>query len=64
MNQAVSRSSQSNISSSDDSSPSTRDIKRSSVRQQTAKDQVEDASFKDTNILSIFSRSAFIGSIV
>ena len=46
MNRRVSR--QDNISSSEDPSPLKKSI-RSSLRQQTAKEQVEDASFKDAN---------------
>ena len=48
MNQRVSR--QDNISSSDDSSPLRKKSTRSPVRQQTSKEQVEDASFKDANV--------------
>ena len=47
MNRRISR--QDNISSSDDPSPLKKKSTRSSVRQQTAKEQVEDASFKDAN---------------
>ena len=47
MNQTLSR--QDNISSSDDSSPLRNKSTRSPVRQQIAKDQVEDASFRDAN---------------
>ena len=47
MNQKVSR--QDNISSSDDSSPLRKKPTRSPIRQQTSKEQVEDASFKDAN---------------
>ena len=47
MNQRVSR--QNNISSPDDSSPLRKKSTRSSLRQQTSKEQVEDASFKDVN---------------
>jgi len=46
MNRRVSR--QENISSSEEPSPLKKSI-RSSLRQQTAKEQVEDASFKDAN---------------
>ncbi len=49
MNQKVSR--QDNISTPSDSSPLRKKSTRSTIRQQTAKDQVEDASFKDTNSL-------------
>ena len=47
MNRTVSR--QDNISSPDDSSPLRKKPTRSAIRQQTSTDQVEDASFKDTN---------------
>ena len=47
MNQRVSR--QDNISSPDNSSPLKKKSTRSPIRQQISKDQVEDASFKDTN---------------
>ena len=47
MNQTVSR--QDTISSADNSSSSRKQPTRSSIRQQTSKEQVEDASFKDTN---------------
>ncbi len=47
MNRRVSR--QDNISSSDDPSPLKKKSTRSPLRQQTAKEQVEDASFKDAN---------------
>ena len=47
MNRRVSR--QDNISSSDDPSQLRKKSTRSSVRQQSVKDQVEDASFKDAN---------------
>ena len=47
MNQTLSR--QANISSSDDSSQLRKKSARSSIRQQISKDQVEDASFRDTN---------------
>ncbi len=47
MNQRVSR--QDNISSSPESSPLRKKSTRSSVRQQTSQEQVEDASFKETN---------------
>ena len=47
MNRTVSR--QDNISSIDDSSTSRKKPTRSAIRQQTSKDQVEDASFKDFN---------------
>ena len=47
MNQTVSR--QDTIPSADNSSSSRKQPTRSSIRQQTSKDQVEDASFKDTN---------------
>jgi len=47
MNREVS--SQANISASDDSSPIRKKPTRSSIRQQTATVQVEDASFKDAN---------------
>jgi len=47
MNQRVS--SQDNISTPNDSSPSIKNPTRSAIRQQTSKEQVEDASFKDTN---------------
>ncbi|MBO8203626.1 Ycf66 family protein [Prochlorococcus marinus] len=46
-NQTISR--QANISSSDDSSPLRKKSTRSPIRQQTSKDQVEDASFKDAD---------------
>ena len=49
MNQRVSR--QDNISSSDDSSPSRNKSTRSPIRQQSSKDQAEDASFKDANVV-------------
>ena len=49
MNQRVSR--QDNLSSSDDSSPSRNKSTRSPIRQQTSKDQAEDASFKDANAI-------------
>ena len=47
MNQTVSR--QDTISSADNSSSSRKQSTRSSIRQQTSKEQVEDASFKDAN---------------
>ena len=47
MNQRLSR--QDNISSSDDPSPSRKKSTRPSLRQQTSKEQAEDASFKDSN---------------
>ena len=47
MNQTVSR--QDNISSSNDSSPSRTKSSKPRIRQQTSKEQVEDASFKDAN---------------
>ena len=47
MNRTVSR--QGNISSPDDSAPSTKKPIRSPIRQQTSTAQVEDASFKDAN---------------
>ena len=47
INRTVSR--QDNITNSDDSSPLRKKPIRSSIRQQTLTDQVEDASFKDTN---------------
>jgi len=47
MNRTVSR--QDNISASSDSSPLKKKPTRSSIRQQTSKAQVEDASFKDAN---------------
>ena len=47
MNQTISR--QDNMTPSDDSSPLRKQSRRSPVRQQTAKEQVEDASFKDAN---------------
>ncbi len=47
MNQRVS--SQDNISTPNDSSPLRKNPTRSAIRQQTSKEQVEDASFKDTN---------------
>ena len=47
MNQAVSR--KDNISSSNDSSPSRTKSTKPRIRQQTSKEQVEDASFKDSN---------------
>ena len=46
-NQTVSR--QENISSSGDSSPNRKQSTRSSIRQQSAKQEVEDASFQDSN---------------
>ena len=46
-NQRVS--SQDNISTPNESSPSRKNPTRSAIRQQTSKEQVEDASFKDTN---------------
>ena len=49
MNQRVS--SQDNISSSDDSSSSRNKSTRSPIRQQTSKEQAEDALFKDTNVV-------------
>ncbi len=48
MNRTVSR--QDNISNLDDSSPLRKKPTRSSIRQQTITDQVEDASFKDSNV--------------
>ena len=47
MNRTVSR--KDDISNSDTSSPLRKKPIRSSIRQQTSKAQVEDASFKDTN---------------
>ncbi len=47
MNQTVSR--QDNISSSNDSSPSRTKSTKPRIRQQASKEQVEDASFKDSN---------------
>ena len=47
MNRTVSR--QDNISPPDDSSTSRKKSTRSPIRQQTSKEQVEDASFKDAN---------------
>ena len=47
MNQTVSR--KDNISSSDDSSPLRKKSRKPPIRQQTSKEQVEDASFKDAN---------------
>ena len=47
MNQTVSR--QDNISSSDDSSQLRKKSTKPPIRQQTSKEQVEDASFKDAN---------------
>ena len=47
MNQTVSRGDNNSISN--DSSPLRRKSPRSSIRQQTSKEQVEDASFKDEN---------------
>ena len=49
MNQRVS--SQDNISSSDDSSSSRNKSTRSPIRRQTSKEQAEDASFKDANVV-------------
>ena len=46
-NQTVSR--KENISSSGDSSPNRKQSTRSSIRQQTSKKEVEDASFQDAN---------------
>jgi len=47
MNRAVSR--QENISTSDDASPLRKKPTRSPIRQQTLTEEVQDASFKDTN---------------
>ena len=47
MNRTVSR--QDNISAPGTSSPLRKKPTRSAIRQQTSTDQVEDASFKDTN---------------
>ena len=60
MNQRVSR--QDNISSSEDPSPSRKKSTRSSLRQQTAKDQVEDASFKDVNAVKKTRESRRVNS--
>ena len=49
MNQTISR--KENISSSADSSPSRKKSTRSPIRQQTSKEQVEDASFKDADVV-------------
>ena len=49
MNRTVS--SQDNISAPDDSSPLRKKPTRSPIRQQTSKEQVEDASFKDANVV-------------
>ena len=60
MNQRVSR--QENISSSDDSSQIRKKPVRSSIRQQSSKEQVEDASFKDANSVKKPSESRRVNS--
>ena len=60
MNQRVSR--QENLSSSDNSSQLRKKPTRSSIRQQTSKEQVEDASFKDTNPIKKPSQNRRVNS--
>ena len=50
MNQTISR--KDNISSSADSSPLRKKSTRSPIRQQTSKEQIEDASFKDADVVN------------
>ena len=59
MNQTVSR--QSNISSPDDSSLRKKST-RSPIRQQTSKDQIEDASFKDAEAVKKPRQARRVGS--
>jgi hypothetical protein len=60
MNQTVSR--QDNMSSSNDSSPSKKKSTRSPIRQQSSKEQVEDASFKDINTVKKPRETRRVGS--